>query len=343
MIDDRIAPPVTDRLLRPLRIESAQHFTIGLSGAWIFRCRDDRGESWALRRWPAGTAHGRIDQVRQVMRWTRQQGCEFVPRLPGSPAADDAVEIVAVDSQFWDLSQWMPGEPLSHDADLQSIQTGAAAIARFHQATRKLGTRRQPPPAVGARLARLDQLDRVLPAVLGGSISGFTDQAGIQRVIERAADLLRLNWTEVRQRIRRSLIRYQDLPVETQCVLRDVHREHLLFEGGKVSGLIDFDAIREDTPVADLARWVGSFEASGGIDQVWDAALAGYFQISPSPPETVGDPHGSLGRDIAFATTWIGLANWVVWMVVDMRQFSATEDRVVSRIGQLIRSASWQS
>src|SRR5205085_7730253 len=43
-----------------------------------------------------------------------------------------------------------------------------------------------------------------------------------------------------------------------QPAIRDVHHEHVLFTGDQVTGLIDFGALRIDTPLTDVARLVGS-------------------------------------------------------------------------------------
>jgi Ser/Thr protein kinase RdoA (MazF antagonist) len=47
-------------------------------------------------------------------------------------------------------------------------------------------------------------------------------------------------------------------PMRLAVCLRDVHREHILFDDDAVSGLIDFGAVGIDAPACDLARWLGS-------------------------------------------------------------------------------------
>ena len=47
-------------------------------------------------------------------------------------------------------------------------------------------------------------------------------------------------------------------PVATHPVLRDVWSDHVLFEGARVTGIIDYGALRMDEPAADLARLLGS-------------------------------------------------------------------------------------
>ena len=123
-----------------------------------------------------------------------------------------------------------------------------------------------------------------------------------------------------------------------QYVLRDVHRDHVLFDGKTVVGLIAFDAIRGDTPMTDLARWVGGFEPFNE-DDLWGAAMAGYQQNSPFPQKQPGQTNlEQMGRDIAFATRWISLANWAIWLTIDHRSFPGGPISVAQRISKWVNS-----
>ena len=58
-------------------------------------------------------------------------------------------------------------------------------------------------------------------------------------------------------------------PLECACreslplspAIRDIHHDHVLFSGDQVTGLVDFGILRIDTPLADMARLVGSLVA----------------------------------------------------------------------------------
>jgi homoserine kinase type II len=70
---------------------------------------------------------------------------------------------------------------------------------------------------------------------------------------------------------------YGELPDIT--IHADFHAENLLFSGGQLTGLLDFDLARRDAAMAGIANAValGCLDSSGAIDPVQAAAfLAGY-------------------------------------------------------------------
>ncbi len=341
VIDQRIPAIVVQQWLVPRGINVTHTVAEGMSGARIHRCSNPGGTQFSLRRWPQGTARTRVHEVHRVVTHSRDQGCEIVPRLQASGASEDqelksVPTVVSVGSDHWELSQWMPGDPLAVTATLDQIRRGAAAIASFHRSVRGLGTTLQRPPAALLRISRAGELDRLLPQLLDHPTPRIGDSPELSAAIDRAIRLLRPNWSEVSRRISRSMSRYASGNVQTQYVLRDVHRQHVLFDKQVVSGLIDFDAIRVDTPMTDLARWVGGF-LDGSRPGVWDVAMAGYHENSPFSKERDIPSQEGLARELCYATTWIGLANWVVWVVAEKRPFPGGSRRVAARIDELIR------
>jgi Ser/Thr protein kinase RdoA (MazF antagonist) len=140
-------------------------------------------------------------------------------------------------------------------------------------------------------------------------------------------------WDEVAAQIVRWLNPYLSQPLYNQFVLRDVHRDHALFLDGQPSGLIDFDAIQFDTPWTDLARWTGSF--LGGTheqSQVWDAAMAGFGRNHPLNQSSEFEFGRQLATHLCFASQWIGLANWLVWLILEKRTFAASSEAIAARI-----------
>ena len=130
----------------------------------------------------------------------------------------------------------------------------------------------------------------------------------------------------------------------TQYVLRDVHRDHVLFTDQKPTGLIDFDAIRVDTPSTDLARWVGSFlDGRKETEMLWETALAGFYDVySLNGKSKVAIDH-RLAKDICFSTTWISLVNWLDWLLCQQRSFPPGPEFVAARVRELIRLADPQT
>lgn len=326
-----------------------------MSGATVFRCQLGSGDSLALKCWPDRTAPARIREVHHVMQQARNHGCECVPRVHSvAPGTKDRPETVfSHGKRYWDLTEWMPGEPPSgavlSRATLDQVRAGAFVIARFHQACSRLGAQHGPPPAVLARLARLGELESLVPQAL--ELADPLGTAGerapeLHVALQDACRLVQRNWNEVSRRIARSLSQYVDQKVRIQYVLRDIHREHILFTGGKPTGLIDFDAVRIDTTATDLARWVGGFlvPASNLSDldseNVWDAAVAGYHDNDTLKDGIQTELDVPMARDLCFATTWISLGNWLVWLLLQRREFPAGPQAVVARLHELTASAT---
>ena len=68
-------------------------------------------------------------------------------------------------------------------------------------------------------------------------------------------------------------------PVPLQPCLRDARPEHFLFEGDRVTGLVNFGAMDIDCVAGDLARLMG--EWLDGDSTARAEALAAYERIRP--------------------------------------------------------------
>jgi homoserine kinase type II len=121
------------------------------------------------------------------------------------------------------------------------------------------------------------------------------------------------------RRLRREAAR----PVLVQPVLRDTRAEHFLFEGDRLTGLVDFGAMGLDSPAADLARlmsdWVGPDHAARA------EALDAYAAVRSLDPV-----ESSLIDVFAESAAWLGPARWVRWHLVEHRRF---DDPDAARIG----------
>ena len=341
-------------VLSPRGVVSTRSVPPGMSGAAVYECVAGDGEKLALKRWPEGTSRARMEEVHRVMRQSKQAGCELVPTVQefanvmikqGGALTIPSPTVMADGNNYWDLLQWMPGVAANADASLEVIRRGASGIAMFHASLRSLGTKRQSPPAVAARLTRLRQLDSLLPQAIAidptSRVGPTEKEKELGAVLAEACRRVRHEWDVVRARIARSLSPYVDKPVETQYVLRDVHRGHVLFSQGSATGIIDFDSLRIDTPATDLARWVGSFLSSQDeIDRVWEAALAGFQSENAliTGPRCQIDP--KMAKELCFATNWLSLGNWLVWILCERRFFPAGNNAVISRVNELLRVAS---
>lgn len=310
----------------------------GFSGASVFRC-EVGGHVYALKRWPAGTKAVRVDEVHEVVRRARRTLSvipELIPALLGQTR-------LSWDSHHYELSRWMPGSPADDSAEwLQTVERGAAVIAGFHDASRCWGETDSPPAAVLRRLSRIEELRQRLPQAVARPHAATPTLA-------RAADWLRRHGLRSLEEATRLLGPWATRMVPSQIVLRDIHRQHILFDQGHPSGLVDFDALGNDTIATDLARWVSGFLGPAGpiettialerttsspMDDgaVWRAAWAGYQQRG-----AISAQECDLAMAIAHASWVIQLSNWVVWTQLGERDFSDCWLAVDQRVEEIMR------
>ncbi len=319
---------------------SLQRIGGGLSGAAVFACQAD-GETFALKRWPGGTSAMRVDEVHDVMQQSRRT-YPLVPELVRSPLGTTRL---GWESFQYELTCWMPGEPYRSEGEargggiaegagaatdhrdlLAAVEAGAEAIATFHESVRRFGSGCAPAPAVLRRLGRIEQLRAELPRAMAR-------RELLTGPLLAVADWLRCEGVRRLERGYQTLSQHACELVPTQIVLRDVHREHVLFVDRRVSGLVDFDALGRDTVATDLARWLSGF-IEPGLDSkaVHSAALAGYAHVLP-----LSGCEQRLVGVICEVSDVISLANWVTWIALEQRDFSATKDLVHRRVADVMR------
>lgn len=299
----------------------------------MYQCRCDDGRVFALKVYPDAASPDRLAEVHRVWRFAIAGGCRWLPPI-------DAV--FSVSGRTWEASTWIDGTPAKADADVDVIGDGARAIGDFHRSVADLGTHSMPAPAVATRLQRLKQLDAIVPAAL--SKSPPTGPGPIAAAIRPASDLLALNWSGVSRRLTRGLLQYAHANVTCHYILRDVHRQNVLFRGSETAAIIDLDAVRIDTPIADLARWVGDFlvDRPNETPAIWQAALAGIDEknvFRRSGGDQSSDLVLKFAQTLHASTTWISLANWLNWIQLERRPFDVADEVVAERILRLTRSA----
>ncbi|MCO8121878.1 phosphotransferase [Stieleria sp. TO1_6] len=340
---------VKRRLLDLHQIRSVQPMPPGNSGAVLFRCQGD--QAFALRGWPIETAVERVREIHQVIS-TAARSCTLLPQYASLPP-DGPTYLVDRQGRIWELASWLPGQPFPYDATFEQIADGAAAIATVHRHLQPIGQSQRPAAAIDQRIRRTRQLSDLLPTLFDINLEGRLNPL-VAGEVSTARELLRRNWHTSAQRILETLLPQASRPRGLHYVLRDIHREHALVVGGRISGIIDFDALRVDTPAADLSRWATSFSVfSQDSARTIDCVLAGYFGIQPleqkpasaivtdfPPADTnvFGPDFRTLVETLATSSLWISLANWVVWLVIESRQFPDFQS-VALRLRRLIDAA----
>ena len=346
MIPPDIPPLIVNAVVKARGIVAIRKLGGGLSGGTVAHCRAVDGSEYALKRWPSTISLERIEAIHRVITHAWNKGCETVA-LPVSfqPAAKSLSSnltetVFSMAGEHWELSQWRPGKAVDVNTDLSTIRRGAEVIANFHECTASLQSCRQPAPIIQERLRILTARKQQFPLPMT-LISEVNLNAEVASAIRDAANLLLWKWDEAHDQIHRSLSQYADCNTATQYVLRDVHAQHILFSAGRATGLVDFDAVRIDTPASDLARWAGSFlSGPHSAGDVWDAIFTGYQARIPQPSHSNEPPIANLATDLCFAGAWLSLANWLVWLLVERRDFEVPPGILAKRIYNLIQVAT---
>jgi homoserine kinase type II len=105
------------------------------------------------------------------------------------------------------------------------------------------------------------------------------------------------------------------IAVPLQPCLRDIWHDHVLFQGDRVSGIIDVGSMRPDTVATDIARLLGSL--CGKDRDGWTKGLTAYESVRP-----LDDPERALVGTFDRSQMMLAGVNWVEWVFVEGRTFS---------------------
>jgi Ser/Thr protein kinase RdoA (MazF antagonist) len=125
------------------------------------------------------------------------------------------------------------------------------------------------------------------------------------------------------------MLRPAHQPCRLQPCLRDVWHAHLLYHGEELTGLVDYAAVAEDSPAADVARMLGSLVEDDGAR--WHAALKAYREVRP-----LSQQEEQLARVLDRTGVIVALANWQRWLGEPGRAFE-DQGRVNARIEELLQ------
>jgi len=138
--------------------------------------------------------------------------------------------------------------------------------------------------------------------------------------------------------VRELLERVSLLHVPLQPCICDVWHDHVLFTGDRVTGLIDFSAMRIDSVAIDVARLLGSM--AGDNHELWRVGLDAYHAARP-----LNDDERALVRPLDQSGALLAAVNWVAWLYREQRQFPDASavarrlDEILSRLEALAASA----
>ncbi len=303
----------------------------GHSGSRLWRYRAAAGQ-FVLRAWPPerpGRAH-----LERVHYWlSRTADLEFTP-VPVRDISGQSLQEYA--GRLWEVAPWLNGAPdCGHAPTSGHLRAAFAALAAFHVRLADLGHRGFSPGLV----ERHQSIRRLIDGefdLLEGVCSGRRDREGGPRdQVLRWLKLARLLARDVEDRLRAAVTRV----VFLQPCLRDARPEHFLFDGQRVSGLVDFGAMGIETVAADLARLMG--EWLEGDSTARRDALATYEAVRPLDPS-----ESALIEVFECSSALLIGERWARWHYLEQRTFDDPEavtrgiEKSAARLERLLQTGS---
>jgi Ser/Thr protein kinase RdoA (MazF antagonist) len=296
----------------------------GFSGAEIWRIHTPAG-LLGLRKWPREhPSEEDLERTHALLRHVWGNGFPYVP-VP-RPTRDGRTYVVH-EGRLWELTPWLAGLADFHQSpSIIKLRAAMTALAQFHRAAASFGGYDQeqgPSPGIQQRTAQLRQW-------LAGGLEGLG--AAIRPGV----------WPEVESRARRILRLVPNLAggvlalleacrsskVPLQFCIGDVWRDHVLFQGDTVVGLVDFGSSRVDNVSADVARLLGSL--AGDDRQWWQVGLAAYQAIRP-----LAEADRRLVKAFDRSTVLMSGLNWIDWIYRQGRVF-ASGDAIPRRLDEIL-------
>jgi Ser/Thr protein kinase RdoA (MazF antagonist) len=298
---------------------------IHVRGAEIPVCQD----SWqtrmpaprCLRRWPREhPTKERLRLIHDVLKIV----AAHLPILASPLSARSGEAFVEQGGYLWELTNWLPGAADYHARpSRERLRAAMTVLAKFHELAAPYESQLGPAPAILDRQRQwaamrdngVAEIHRSLGTPLGNALD---DRAA--RLLPLASDALH------KQAVIESLNAAGELPL--QPAIRDIHRDHVLFTGDEVTGLIDFGALRIDTPLADVARLVGSL--AGDDAAVREFAFDAYSELRP-----LGADERRLIDVLDYSGVVLGALNWLTWLYVERREMGPVGP-IVKRLEELL-------
>jgi homoserine kinase type II len=300
----------------------------GFSGARLWRVAGGPAGPLCLRAWPeSGPSPSRLQAIHRLMQSAIAAGLSYVPAVFRTR---DGATWVEHAGRLWEVTAWMPGR-----ADFRERPTAArlraacSAVARLHRAWAPSAG---PPAVCPAVRQRLECAREWLALVRSGWRPDFAgpEDDPVRAWALRAWRLLPAHVAAVEGQ----LAAWADLPGRVQPCLCDVWHDHILFDGDRVSGVVDYGGLKPSHVAADLARLLGSL--AGDDLGMWAVGLSAYREVCPLSRE-----EEALAVALDRTGAVLGAVNWLWWLYRDGRRF---DDRaaVARRLTELVtRLEGW--
>ncbi len=297
----------------------------GFSGACFWRLATPQG--WlCVRRWPEGhPVPGHLRQIHEVLDLVAREGLHVVP-VPLRTI--DGHTFVRSTDRLWEVTPWLPGEAnYASRPSEKKLADAAQTLARFHLAAMHSPLAHPaggPSPGLRLRHAHLERLRQGESQAIRRAVS-VTTWPGLK---PRAVTLLDL-FDAVAPRRMAAVEAACRARVPLQPCIRDIWHDHVLFEGSRVSGIVDFGAMQVESVVGDVTRLFGSLVEDDS--DLWRFALHAYETVRP-----LSTAERWLIAAFDHTSTLLSGMNWLRWIFLERRDFEGRE-RILARLDVTIR------
>lgn len=331
---------------KPARIRTLDRDSEGFSGAVVLRVLVQESlhaseVEYCLRGWPPDSLQReRLLGLHRLLEHIQKSG---VKQVPVPVKSKFGTTLYAEASQFWQLEPWMPGRAdFSSNPSDARLRNAMTALAEWHEAASRFEPRTsevkwfkscaaETSPTVEDRLERIERYYtqdahklRDILAHITSLDSWGTDFSELVNLSRRILDA----FDQSVESIGSELQLYRDVKFRLHPCLRDVWHDHVLFDGEQVTGLIDPNAAKTETPATDLARLLGSF--LGDDNDRWDFAIAAYRSVRP-----LSDREAKVARVIDRSTVLLSGMTWLERLFVHKENYTSPP-RILDRLQQIV-------
>lgn len=201
----------------------------------------------------------------------------YIGRFERSPHSPDTLFVIG--ESCWELADWMPGEPVRSTGWIrdEALNNVIDAIATMHAHAcdwRPAG----PVPADCLERGLEFRASKLADYMQSGFDRCRTQWELIpnrrsQPVLSSLGRILSLS-RAIGSHLYKPMQLLATVEIRSHWIARDLWREHFLFDGDRLTGIIDFTASKISWPGLDLARSLGTFLLDE--DPRWESAIERY-------------------------------------------------------------------
>jgi Ser/Thr protein kinase RdoA (MazF antagonist) len=293
----------------------------GFSGAEFWKITVGASK-YCVRRWPnSKPTRSQADVIYPTLKYVRRHS-DLPLAFPIQTVHGESM--CRADNAHWELSRWMPGEPIVEtEINDDQLRAAARALAEFHNTTSSLSQQQRMSPAVDFRCNMIDRLWATQFEQLQGTqdVSGVVD-SGVKKNL---LDQFRYQAHALRQQLEW----VRSVPVLQIPIFGDIWSDHVLFNNDEVSGIVDFGAMKIESPCLDIARLFGSY--ADYSSEALRRGISYYVEF-----RELNDLDHSLIELYDRAYVILAGVQWLIWIELEQRFFLDNE-AVRQRLHRLVR------